>query len=128
MVKLLLWRVLWRLNYWWPRPDPMQSELVALAAEVEAAMTSARSVLAGITEGPKRSRLLQVCDSLREAAGEVLDPRCHLQGFANSQLEEMFEIFMEYQEQSVVLRSAVYRLAGVQEASPPVFRKRRSRR
>jgi hypothetical protein len=120
MGNLLLRRVFWRVLFWWRRPDPIQSELVALAAEVAAATTSARAVLAAVPEGSRRTWLLRVCDSLYEAAGEVLDPRCQLQGFASSQLEEMFEIFMEYQEQSVLLRGAVYRLAGVPEVSHPV--------
>lgn len=128
MGKLLLWRFLRGVHLWWKRPDPIQSELIALAAEVAAAMTSARAVLAGMPEGPKRTRLLHVCDSLWDAAGEVLDPRCQLQGFARSQLEEMFEIFMQYQEQAVLLRAAVYRFAGVQEVSHSAVRRRRSPR
>jgi hypothetical protein len=115
--KLLVLRVLLRARFLWTRPDPIQSELVALAAEVAAAATSTRAVLARVPEGRERTRLLGECDCLWGAAEEVLDPRCQLQGFARPQLEEIFEIFMEYQAKSVSLRSAVHRLAGVPEIS-----------
>jgi hypothetical protein len=54
----------------------------------------------------------------------VLDPRYQLEEFAELQLEELFDIFMQYQEQAVRLRADVYRLAGVRELSRSVVRVR----
>jgi hypothetical protein len=124
MSKLLPCRSVLRSVSRWLRPDPIQSELVGLAAEVAAATSSARALLAGAPEGPARRRLLQECDALWQIAGEVLDPRYQLEQFAESQLEELFEIFMQYQEQAVRLRADVYRLAGVRELSRSVVRVR----
>jgi hypothetical protein len=124
VAKLFVSRTLWRSISWQFRRDPIQPELVALGAEVAAAASSARAVLAGVPEGPQRSRLLLECDFLSEVAAEVLDPRSQLQDLPESQLGEIMEIFMQYQEQTALLRSAVYRLAGTSEVSRSVLRRR----
>jgi hypothetical protein len=125
VAKLSFSRILWRSISWQFRQEPIQPELVALAAEVAAAASSARAVLANVPQGPERGRLLVECEFFAEAAGEVLDPRSQLQDLAESQLGEMIEIFMQYQEQTVLLRSAVYRLAEACEAARSVIRIRR---
>jgi hypothetical protein len=125
VAKLFASRTFWRSISWQFRRDPIQPELVAVGAEVAATASSARAVLAGVPEGPERSRLLLECDFFSEVAGEVLDPRSQLQDLPESQLGEIIDIFMQYQEQVVLLRSAVYRLAGTSEVSRSVFRMRR---
>lgn len=102
----------------------MEPELIALACEVAAAAASARNLLARIPDGADRRRLLKECELLERAAKEVADPRSQLHKMPDSSFCETFEVFMQYQVQSAVLRGAAIRLASKRETSPAFFRRR----
>lgn len=95
--------------------DTTEPELVSLAAEVAAATSSARDVLARIPDGPARRSLLDECAALAQAAQEVVDPRSQLQDFSESRLDDAIQLFMQYQVQAAVLRAAAHRLARKRE-------------
>ena len=94
----------------------IRPELISLAAEVAAVVTSARHVLARAPEVPERGRLLDECEYLKQMVAEVVDPRGRIQDLTETQLDEAIEIFMQYRYQAGVIRVAALRLCGKGES------------
>lgn len=108
------------------RADPVEPELIALAAEVAAVVSSAREVLAKVPDGSERQGLLRECELLSQAADEIVDPRSRLHDLPESALIDALDDFIVHQEHAARLRAAAQRIAGKRDRPLRAIRTARS--